>query len=210
MTGQSIKAITTTYKGYRFRSRLEARWAVFYDALGVKWEYEKEGYDLGEGNLYLPDFYLPDLKLWIEIKPCDPSDREFELAELLADQSGMPVYIFGMPEVEIQDSNYDNEGATLVIGKDLRDYRHVWCECPTCGRVGIEFDGRSDRLPCKIPKKGLSEHRIRIEKATCPRSRHGDKGYNFETPRLIAARNAARGARFEHGESGKAKRRSRR
>ncbi len=30
-----IKAIETRYKGYRFRSRLEARWAVFFDALSV-------------------------------------------------------------------------------------------------------------------------------------------------------------------------------
>ncbi|MCB6994492.1 hypothetical protein LI177_13475 [bacterium 210820-DFI.6.37] len=27
-----LKAIQTEYKGYRFRSRLEARWAVFFDA----------------------------------------------------------------------------------------------------------------------------------------------------------------------------------
>lgn len=42
----TIKAIETSYKGYRFRSRLEARWAVFFDALGIEWEYEKEGYEL--------------------------------------------------------------------------------------------------------------------------------------------------------------------
>ena len=30
-----IKAIETYYKGYRFRSRLEARWAVFFDAAGI-------------------------------------------------------------------------------------------------------------------------------------------------------------------------------
>lgn len=51
-----MKAIETRYKGYRFRSRLEARWAVFFDALGIKWEYEPEGYDLGEAGWYLPDF----------------------------------------------------------------------------------------------------------------------------------------------------------
>ena len=66
-----IKAIETVYKGYRFRSRLEARWAVFFDALGVKWEYEKEGFDLGEAGWYLPDFWLPGLNLWFEIKPFD-------------------------------------------------------------------------------------------------------------------------------------------
>lgn len=40
------KAIQTVYKGYKFRSRLEARWAVFFDALGITWQYEKEGYEL--------------------------------------------------------------------------------------------------------------------------------------------------------------------
>lgn len=52
----SIKPIETYYKGYRFRSRLEARWAVFFDALGVKYEYEPEGYCLPSGRMYLPDF----------------------------------------------------------------------------------------------------------------------------------------------------------
>ena len=40
-----IKAIETVYNGYRFRSRVEARWAVFFDTLGVPYEYEKEGFD---------------------------------------------------------------------------------------------------------------------------------------------------------------------
>lgn len=52
------KAIQTSYKGYLFRSRLEARWAVFFDTCGVDWEYEPEGYDLGDGVRYLPDFLL--------------------------------------------------------------------------------------------------------------------------------------------------------
>lgn len=64
----SIKPIETIYKGFRFRSRLEARWAVVFDALGVEWEYEKEGYDV-EGTWYLPDFWLPKQNTFIEIKP---------------------------------------------------------------------------------------------------------------------------------------------
>ena len=55
-----IKAIETVYNGYRFRSRLEARWAVFFDALGLEYEYEPEGFSLGAGG-YLPDFRLVDL-----------------------------------------------------------------------------------------------------------------------------------------------------
>lgn len=65
----NIKPIETVYRGYRFRSRLEARWGVCFDALGLEWQYEPEGFDLGESGYYLPDFYLPDDNLWIEVKP---------------------------------------------------------------------------------------------------------------------------------------------
>lgn len=64
-----IKAIQTHYNGYHFRSRLEARWAVFFDELGVRYEYEPDGYDLGDLGWYLPDFWLPELRTWFEIKP---------------------------------------------------------------------------------------------------------------------------------------------
>jgi len=56
-----IKAIETIYNGYKFRSRLEARWAVFFDSAGIRYEYEPEGYDLGDAGYYLPDFWLPDI-----------------------------------------------------------------------------------------------------------------------------------------------------
>lgn len=52
----SIEAIQTEYNGYRFRSRLEARWAVFFDALGVDYNYEPEGIESDDGVRYLPDF----------------------------------------------------------------------------------------------------------------------------------------------------------
>jgi len=69
-----IKNIQTEYKGYLFRSRLEARWAVFFDACGVDYEYEPEGYDLGNGLKYLPDFLLHGVAgrcggdLYVEVK----------------------------------------------------------------------------------------------------------------------------------------------
>ena len=68
-----MKAIETIYNGYRFRSRLEARWAVFFDAAGIRYEYEPEGFEckpFGEKTYrYLPDFYLPDFKVYAEVKP---------------------------------------------------------------------------------------------------------------------------------------------
>ena len=59
---ETVKAIETFYKGYHFRSRLEARWAVFFDTLGIPWKYEDEGFEKevhGETVRYLPDFFLP-------------------------------------------------------------------------------------------------------------------------------------------------------
>ena len=62
-----IKAIETEYDGHRFRSRLEARWAVFFNAVGLTYEYEIEGFEM-DGTRYLPDFYIPNLNRWFEIK----------------------------------------------------------------------------------------------------------------------------------------------
>lgn len=64
----NIKPIETVYNGYRFRSRLEAKWAVFFDAAGIKYQYEPEGFELEDGTRYLPDFYLPGLDTHCEVK----------------------------------------------------------------------------------------------------------------------------------------------
>lgn len=52
-----IKPIETYYDGRHFRSRLEAKWAVFFKTLGIKYEYEPEGYKTSAGY-YLPDFRI--------------------------------------------------------------------------------------------------------------------------------------------------------
>ena len=66
---RTIAPIETEYKGYRFRSRLEARWAVFFDEMQTSWLYEAEGYELPSGRRYLPDFYLPSIGVHVEVKP---------------------------------------------------------------------------------------------------------------------------------------------
>lgn len=75
---EKINAIQTEYNGYKFRSRLEARWAVFFDAAGIRYEYEPEGLE-NDGIKWLPDFYLPETNTYIEVKPeRDNADRELE------------------------------------------------------------------------------------------------------------------------------------
>ncbi|MFA5567585.1 MAG: hypothetical protein WC972_02955 [Trueperaceae bacterium] len=91
------KAIQTRYKGYHFRSRLEARWAVMLDHLGLEWEYEVEGFEFPNGVKYLPDFWLPSSNVFLEIKRGNLSYDENELAaskaESLAVYEGFPVLL---------------------------------------------------------------------------------------------------------------------
>lgn len=79
-----MKAIETRYAGCHFRSRIEARWAVFFDALGLPWEYEPQGFELPaddyftEPAYYLPDFFLPNWGpgrqgTWWEVKGASPT-----------------------------------------------------------------------------------------------------------------------------------------
>lgn len=92
-----IQAIETVYNGYRFRSRLEARWAVFFDALGIKYEYEKEGFDLGEAGWYLPDFFIPSANLWVEIKGSNPSPEDLTKVAEFSKASQRIVLVTGNP-----------------------------------------------------------------------------------------------------------------
>lgn len=96
----NFKAIETKYDGYHFRSRLEARWATFFNALDIPYEYEKEGYDL-EGTWYLPDFWMPTMDCFIEIKGEEPTEEEIKKARLLSLYKGKCIYIIsgniGMP-----------------------------------------------------------------------------------------------------------------
>lgn len=85
-----IKPIPTRYAGYLFRSRLEARWAVFFQVLGLRWQYEVEGLDL-DGVHYLPDFKITSrngrLVQWVEVKPDDgsPPDNKFTALDRACD-----------------------------------------------------------------------------------------------------------------------------
>jgi hypothetical protein len=64
----TFKAKEQVYNGIKFRSTLEARWAIFFDACKLNWVYEPECFELDAGN-YTPDFYLKKYDLFVEIKP---------------------------------------------------------------------------------------------------------------------------------------------
>lgn len=92
-----IKAIPTRYKGFEFRSRLEARWAVFFDKMGIDYTYETEGYEVATGVWYLPDFRLADM--WVEVKhKFDEGESAIEKMGLLVAGVRVPgVIVYGDP-----------------------------------------------------------------------------------------------------------------
>lgn len=132
-----IKPIETEYKGYKFRSRLEARWAVFFDAIGAKWEYEPEGFELADGTRYLPDFLLHNVRgrgcdkngdIYIEIKgKMTPADlHKIELFPF-------PIIVFGqIPYAEWRTCTWGGKTYTRLkidgIGADDVLYNLMYSE----------------------------------------------------------------------------------
>lgn len=178
-----IKPIETRYKGYRFRSRLEARWAVFFDALGIRWEYEPEGFDLGPHGWYLPDFWLPELDCWAEIKPEQPIES-LKLDPRHNHFPGNLIVLAGTPGPADLWRGTTYHG--LATGAWIWDYPFYLCECYLCGALGFQYCGRSERNE-HLP--GCSADPIK------------DKTYGGDSPRIKAATVAALSARFEHGET---------
>ena len=181
-----IKAIDTLYNGYKFRSRLEARWAVFFDEIGIEYRYEPEGFDL-DGVWYLPDFYLPGLETWVEVKPYEPTEDEWNKCELLAELTTKRVWLtFGdmpypHPDWTKPESDFPYGSGYMFFGKESFDMPYWFCTCHVCGKIGLQFDGRGARIPCE-----------------CDHSDHGngDKCYSADDPILVAAYAKARQARF--------------
>lgn len=115
-----IKAIETRWKGRRFRSRVEARHAVLFDRLGWPWEYEKEGFALPSGTWYLPDFWLPELSAWVEIKgkPFD-DEEENKCGELAWVTQSTVVMMWGDPgRSEYESYRWDQRAKDVFL--------HVW------------------------------------------------------------------------------------
>ena len=111
-----IKPIETQYKGYLFRSRLEARWAVFFDACGVSWEYEPEGYVLPNGQKYLPDFLLHG------VDGRAPSDLYVEVKGKMTAEDASKIYSFsGLHDV---NDRYVVERPILVVAEIPKSVNH--------------------------------------------------------------------------------------
>ena len=189
-----IKAIDTEYKGYKFRSRLEARFAVYLDALSASWEYEKEGYALPVNGNYLPDFLVTsfpkcDRPFWLEVKATQPTRKEiYKLRELCVLTKTPGAFFIG---------------STTQAGRQISTFSAIaQHDGDYCGwYVEGAFSHTQADLPVYIedetaPADFWDVHRDRMH--SCWRT-FTDCAYDTN---LKPAAKAALSARFEFGESG--------
>jgi len=110
-------AIATKYDGTEFRSRTEAEWAEALDRHRLAYSYEpiKFGFHAvmpdhwSFASVYIPDFWVPEIKAWLEVKPRQPNLIEYRKAALLAECTGCSVLVtHGRP--------LDSETMTIVRG----------------------------------------------------------------------------------------------
>lgn len=178
MTTAPIKAIETPYAGFRFRSRAEARWAVVFDHIRLPWSYEPEGYVLPGGVKYLPDFWLPSVSMWAEVKGKPPNEYEIRKAWELVKASGFPLLL-------------------LVGNPDLCAY---WALDPEGWPLKIDRKTTVRICDYVIDGSYLDENRFYANTGsgvdTFPRP---NNTFTDVDPAPVMA---ARSARFEHGESG--------
>lgn len=127
-----MKALPTTYRGFKFASRLEARYAYFMDMLQTPWEYEKGAYDL-DGLTYIPDFWLPALKVWLEVKGEIISD---EVGLKVLEKAGRLAILSGHPVVLVFHDPYDARCITFGIQGGMYKDSHFGL-CPHCGGFGL-------------------------------------------------------------------------
>lgn len=187
-----MKAIQTKYKGYRFRSRLEARWAVFLDQLGISWEYEKEGIELSNGQRYLPDFWVPcpryhstESGYWLEIKGTEPTESERRKSFTLAKDTG--------------------HVALLVYGSLTNDHFHDYSFCPVRENgsiIDVRVCNSKEAQPIPAPIKDPSDQSFGDHLSIAMRFWRGQKSEVFNQLVFEKAVYAVRAARFEHGEKG--------
>lgn len=203
-----IQAIETEYRGYRFRSRLEARWAVFFDAMGFTWRYEHEGFKRG-GLRYLPDFELEwgnGKTMYVEVK----GDRD----ALIKDHDRFSQLLdFGGCFPGFDDCYETNQTGLLLLGDIPSPEPGTWfhpivrhheglhkswaCFKAPPQTIGIVVEDDLAVLLDLLPEnciEGAPEH-WGVEE----RFRQTEKGFVG----VINAYREAKQARFEHGERGR-------
>jgi hypothetical protein len=232
-----LKPIETVYQGYRLRSRLEARYGVFFDTLGLPWRYEAEGFDVG-GVAYLPDFYLPEWDVYFEVKPTlpktvfteGPDGGQVRVLPVFEEgrHTDFGKFLLASSALMGEEKGAKRPRLYLLCGTpgfpSLQRYKGLWklndgsvvlhAVGPVDGAVLLPVEAWSEQTetgliePWPFYRGGLQGDgwaEVPYYPDTSVPHRYVGDGRDYASPRLMNAYAAARGARFEHGECGAAK-----
>lgn len=215
-----IKAIQTRYKGFHFRSRLEARWAVFFDTLGIEWAYEEEGFekDINEGFFnavtnqfeavnHEPYRYLPDFRigrkgsgLFVEVKGDNSQliSRSSELNEIHDYDGILPRFngSLGSDRGLILLGDIPQPEKKLILHPIMQHRKGVW-------KSYAAFTGNGYQV-IDVLAEGVISTLLGCDPESEPTWDNTCKAVSFERyfKDVDNAYRCARSARFEHGESG--------
>jgi hypothetical protein len=163
-----LRAIPTVFKGIKLKSRFEGDIAFLVDRLGYKWQYEPQSYLLEDGTHYWPDFYLPELKLFIECRgyESDKGADQIDGFGKLITAGEIGPNLVKRPQIpddcEFAYSDIYNEYLDyLVIGPNsctfyectarfgvAKSEEVALCQCDKCGRWF--FAGMSGSYQCRF------------------------------------------------------------
>lgn len=147
---------------------------MFLDRLGLKWEYETQGYELPSGR-YLPDFYLRDAECWLEVKPDDAVEVKISqsLCRELCEATENPVLIgVGLPF----------RGRLYLFTRDCASGSALRWEC-WWGQTAENIEPRHGEADSKMPPLKLFDV------------------WNPGLTNILDAAECASMARFEFGET---------
>ena len=155
----------TTYNGIKYRSKLEARWAAFFTTLGIEFDYEPEGFKFsgqykpngyGSPSLsYRPDFFLPKLNVWAEVKPTAPTMEETAKVTRLSAETEQSVYfLFGPPKNDM--------GQVWRFDPSFDSDEFVFAYCDTCNIAAPAWCGE---LICQCDSFSGGANSMKIKKA---------------------------------------------
>lgn len=129
-------AIVTEYDGVEFRSRLEAKWAVLFNQLGIRWQYEPYTIKRSGQAGYLPDFLLSGLGFYpyalnddavrggavyfeVKHKGYKPTGNDIRKWQVLRDRSHRFVIAFGMAYADGHGFFENRAGQILAYNKRM-------------------------------------------------------------------------------------------
>jgi len=111
----------TVYCGKVFKSHLAARWAVYFDVIGIKYEYASKEVILSDKKV-TPDFWLPQVGMYAYVNNTKFTDSEVSLIDDIVMETDYPVLMlvgapsYGTYDARERDYTIDSDGDYVLQG----------------------------------------------------------------------------------------------